>query len=217
MKKFLIALVCVLPMSVLGADFGKIGVSATATNNNGVTLGFGDDGNVDVSLAGSGFTFGFDQDGNELSLGTHGISLSHSDTTRVGLGYSAGIGFFDGGISYDWGVDGDHTVGASTAISVAGVSLDTSFDWNLSDRDLTGELGTSYEIAGINTSATSNWDIDDFSYEGIDFDAGYTWQVASGLSLTPSVGMGFDSDWSRGDATASVAINLSFGGTSATE
>ena len=100
---------------------------------------------------------------------------------------------------------------------VAGVSLDTSFDWNLSDRDLTGELGTSYEIAGINTSATSNWDIDDFSYEGIDFDAGYTWQVADGLSLTPSVGMGFDSDWSRGDATASVAINLSFGEAPATE
>ena len=214
MKKFLIALICVLPMSVFGADFGTIGVSATATNNNGVTLGFGDDGNVDVSLAGSGFTFGFDQDGNELSLGTHGISLSHSDTTRVGLGYSAGIGFFDGGLSYDWGVDGDHTVGASTAISVAGVSLDTSFDWNLSDRDLTGELGTSYEIAGINTSATSNWDIDDFSYEGIDFDAGYTLQLAEGLALTPSVGMGFDSDWSRGDATASVAISLSFGGSS---
>ena len=213
MKKFLIALVCVLPMSVLGADFGTIGVSATATNNNGVTLGFGDDGNVDVSLAGSGFTFGFDQDGNELSLGTHGISLSHSDTTRVGLGYSAGIGFFDGGISYSWGEDGDHSVGATTAVSVAGVSLDTSLDWNLSDRDLTGEIGTSYEIAGINTSATSNWDIDDFSYEGIDFDAGYTWQVASGLSLTPSVGMGFDSGWSRGDATASVAINLSFGST----
>jgi hypothetical protein len=217
MKKFLMALICVLPMSVLGADFGTIGVSATATNNNGVTLGFGDDGNVDVSLAGAGYTFGYDQDGNELSLGTHGISLSHSDTTKVGLGYSAGIGFFDGGISYDWGVDGDHSIGASTAVSVAGVSLDTSLDWNLSDRDLTGELGTSYEIAGINTSATSNWDIDDFSYEGIDFDAGYTWQVASGLSLTPSVGMGFDSDWSRGDATASVAINLSFGGTSATE
>ena len=217
MKKFLMALICVLPMSVLGADFGTIGVSATATNDNGVTLGFGDDGNVDVSLAGAGYTFGYDQDGNELSLGTHGISLSHSDTTKVGLGYSAGIGFFDGGISYDWGVDGDHSIGASTAVSVAGVSLDTSLDWNLSDRDLTGELGTSYEIAGINTSATSNWDIDDFSYEGIDFDAGYTWQVASGLSLTPSVGMGFDSDWSRGDATASVAINLSFGEAPATE
>ena len=101
MKKFLIALVCVLPMSVLAADFGTIGVSATATNNNGVTLGFGDDGNVDVSLAGAGFTFGFDQDGNELSLGTHGISLSHSDTTRIGLGYSAGIGLLDGGVSYD--------------------------------------------------------------------------------------------------------------------
>ena len=70
MKKFLIALVCVLPMSVLAADFGTIGVSATATNNNGVTLGFGDDGNVDVSLAGAGFTFWFDQDGNKLSLGT---------------------------------------------------------------------------------------------------------------------------------------------------
>ena len=79
---------------------------------------------------------------------------------------------------------------------------------------MTGELGTSYEIAGINTSATSNWDIDDFSYEGIDFDAGYTWQVADGLSLTPSVGMGFDSDWSRGDATASIAMSLSFGGSS---
>ena len=214
MKKFLIALVCVLPMSVLGADFGTIGVSATATNNNGVTLGFGDDGNVDVSLAGAGYTFGYDQDGNELTLGTLGISLSHSDTTKVGLGYSAGIGVFDGGISYDWGVDGDHSIGASTAVSVAGVSLDTSLDWNLSDRDLTGELGTSYEIAGINTSATSNWDIDDFSYEGIDFDAGYTWQVSPGLSLTPSVGMGFDSDWSRGDATASIAMSLSFGGSS---
>ena len=213
MKKFLIALVCVLPMSVLAADFGTIGVSATATNYNGVTLGFGDDGNVNVGLAGAGFTFGFDQDGNELSLGTHGISLSHSDTTRIGLGYSAGFGFLDGGVSYDLGTDGDHTLGGSTTVSIVGVSFNTSLDWNLSDRDLTGELGTSYEIAGINTSATSNWDIDDFSYEGIDFDAGYTWQVADGLSLTPSVGMGFDSGWSRGDAKASVAISLSFGST----
>ena len=214
MKKFLIALVCVLPMSVLAADFGTIGVSATATNNNGVTLGFGDDGNVDVSLAGAGFTFGFDQDGNKLSLGTRGISLSHSDTTRIGLGYSAGIGLLDGGVSYDYGTDGDHTIGGSTTVSLAGFAFDTSLDWNLTDSNLTGELGTSYEIAGINTSATSNWDIDDFSYEGIDFDAGYTWQVTDGLSLTPSVGMGFDSDWNRGDATASVAMSLSFGSTS---
>jgi len=28
-----------------------------------------------------------------------------------------------------------------------------------------------------------------------------------------SVGMGFDSDWSRGDATASIAMSLSFGST----
>jgi len=214
MKKFLIALICVLPMSVMGADFGTIGVSATATNDNGVTLGFGDDGNVSVGLAGAGFTFGFDQDDNELSLGARGLSLSHSDTTRIGLGYSAGFGILDGGVSYDYGTDGDHTLGGSTTLSIVGVSLDTSVDWNLTDSNITGELGTSYQIAGINTSATSNWDIDDFSYEGIDFDAGYTWQVSQGLSLTPSVGMGFDSDWSRGDATASIAMSLSFGGSS---
>ena len=60
-------------------------------------------------------------------------------------------------------------------------------------------------------SAISKWDIDDLSYDGLELGAGYAIPVAAGIHITPSVGMDFDGDWERGDATASVSINLSFG------
>ena len=78
--------------------------------------------------------------------------------------------------------------------------------------DIDGTLGTSLDLWGAKGSVVSNWDIDSFSYEGLDFSAGYAIPVADGLEVTPTASMGIDGDWARGDMKVAVAINMSFGG-----
>ena len=77
-----------------------------------------------------------------------------------------------------------------------------------------GEIGTGYSLFGVDGSATTNWDIDDFSYEGLDIDAGYTWAVTDTFSVRPNVTVPFDEDFTRGDLTAGISISLSFGSSS---
>tara|TARA_R100000656_G_scaffold17694_1_gene16510 strand:- start:303 stop:764 length:462 start_codon:yes stop_codon:yes gene_type:complete len=146
-----------------------------------------------------------------MAVSAYGVELSRSDSKNVGVGYGAGIGIFDGGVHYHWMSNGDHVVGGATTLTVGGVGLETSADWNLSASDVNGKVGTSLDLWGAQASAVSKWDIDDLSYDGLELGAGYAIPVAAGIHITPSVGMDFDSDWGRGDATASVAINLSFG------
>jgi len=60
---------------------------------------------------------------------------------------------------------------------------------------------------------TSKWDVDDFSYEGMDVTAGYTWNVTDTFSVRPNLKVPFDEDFGRGDLTVGVSISLSFGST----
>ncbi len=210
MKKLVFALM-MLPMSLFAADFDRIGVDVSAFSNDGVHLGIADSGSLSLGLAGDGYTFTFDQDDNDMAISSYGVELSRSDSKKVGVGYGAGIGILDGGVHYNWMASGDHVIGGGTTLTVGGFDLATAADWNLTASNITGTVGTSMDLWGAQASAVSKWDIDDFSYDGLELDAGYAIPVAAGIHITPSVGVDFDSDWSRGDATASVAVILSFG------
>ena len=210
MKKLVFALM-MLPMSLFAADFDRIGVDVSAFSNDGVHLGIADSGSLSLGLAGDGYTFTFSQDDNDMAVSSYGVELSRSDSKKVGVGYGAGIGILDGGVHYNWMATGDHVIGGGTTLTVGGFDLATAADWNLTASNITGTVGTSMDLWGAQASALSKWDIDDFSYDGLELDAGYAIPVASGIHITPSVGVDFDSDWSRGDATASVAVVLSFG------
>ena len=210
MKKLLFALLA-LPMSLFAADFDRIGVDVSGSNDQGVHFGIANSGSLSLGLAGEGYTFTFNQDGNAMTVSSYGVELSRSDSKKIGVGYGAGIGIFDGGVHYHWMSNGNHVVGGATTLTIRGIGLETSAKWNLSASDVTGKVGTSLDLWGAQASAVSNWDIDDLSYDGLELGAGYAIPVAAGIHITPSVGMDFDSEWARGDATASVAINLSFG------
>ena len=60
MKKLLFALLA-LPMSLFAADFDRIGVDVSGSNDQGANFGISDSGSLSLGLAGEGYTFTFDQ------------------------------------------------------------------------------------------------------------------------------------------------------------
>ncbi len=194
MKKFLIPLLCLFPMSA----FALTPVS-------------------DVTVTSGNTSIAFDQDGDALTIGHGGLSFSTSDTVDIGIAYDADFGLFSGGVSYDYTTDEESVVGVSTTLSQFGAELDAELSWNVNDSDISAKIGTGYAVAGIDGSVTSNWDVDDFGYEGMDIDAGYTWNVSDSFSVRPNVTMPIDEDWNRGDLIAGVSINITFGGNTSTE
>ena len=191
MKKFLISLLCLFPMSA----FALTPVS-------------------DVTVTSDNTSIAFDQDGDALTIGHGGLSFSTSDTVDIGIAYEASVGPFSGGLSYDYTTDEESVVGVSTTLSQFGAEIDAELSWNVNDSDISAKIGTGYAVAGIDGSVTSNWDIDDFGYEGMDIDAGYTWNVSDSFSVRPNVTMPLDEDWNRGDLIAGVSIKITFGSTS---
>ena len=176
-----------------------------------LSVGVVNDVNVSVGSA----TFGVDQDGNKVSVGASGLTFSTSDTVDFGVAYSTSLlGGLEAGLSYDYTNESDHVVGVDTSFVYLGVNLDADFDWNINDTDFDAKLGTGYTLLGVDGSVTSKWDVDDFSYEGMDVTAGYTWAVTDTFSVRPNLTVPFDDGFSRGDLTAGVSISLSFGGTS---
>ena len=191
MKKFLMALLLMVPMSTYALSVGVENDVTIGSNGSFVTV-----------------------DGNAVTVGTGGISFSNSDTVRIGVDYATTlIGGLSGGVSYDYTSTSDHVLGVDTTIEYWGANLDTTFAWNINDSDFDATVGTGYNLFGLDGSVTSNWDIDDFSYEGIDIAAGYTWAVTDSFSVRPNVTLPLDSGFSRGDLSAGVSINLSFGST----
>ena len=194
MKKFLMTLLLMLPVSAYALSVGV---------------------EHDVNVSAGGATIGVSQDGNEITVGTGGLTFSNSDTVDFGIAYSTSLlGGLEGGVSYDYTTDSDHVIGVDTTIEYWGLNFDTGVDWNINDTDVSATIGTGYGIFGVDGSLTSNWDVDDFSYEGLDIDAGYTWAVTDTFSVRPNVTVPFDDGFSRGELTAGVSISLSFGSTS---
>ena len=193
MKKFLMTLLLMLPVSAYALSVGV---------------------EHDVNVSAGGATIGVSQDGNEITVGTGGLTFSNSDTVDFGVAYSTTLlGGLEGGLSYDYTNENDHVVGVDTTVEYWGIGFDAAFDWNINDADFGAEIGTGYSIFGLDGSVTSNWDVDDFSYEGMDVTAGYTWAVTDTFSVRPNLTVPFDDDFGRGDLTAGVSINLSFGST----
>ena len=193
MKKFLMTLLLMLPVSAYALSVGV---------------------EHDVNVSAGGATIGVSQDGNEITVGTGGLTFSNSDTVDFGVAYSTSLlGGLEAGLSYDYTNESDHVVGVDTSVALLGINFDTAFDWNINDADFGAEIGTGYEVFGVDGSVTSNWDVDDFSYEGMDVAAGYTWAVSDSFSVRPNITIPFDDGFSRGDLTAGVSISLSFGST----
>ena len=193
MKKFLMTLLLMLPVSAYALSVGV---------------------EHDVNVSAGGATIGVSQDGNEITVGTGGLTFSNSDTVDFGIAYSTSLlGGLEGGVSYAYTTDSDHVIGVDTTLEYWGLNFDTGIDWNVNDTDVSATIGTGYGILGVDGSVTSNWDVDDFSYEGLDIDAGYTWAVTDTFSVRPNVSIPFDDGFSRGDLTAGVSISLSFGST----
>ena len=194
MKKSLMTMLCMLPM---GAYALNVGIEN------------------DVTVTSSTTTMSFDQDGNEFTVGGYGLSFSNSDTVRIGVAYETSLMWgLSGGTSVEYTTDDDFVLGVDTGFNYWGANLDADFTWNVNEGDIDAKLGTGYEIFGLDGSLTSNWDIDDFSYEGFDVSAGYTWAVADNFSVRPNVTLPFDDGFSRGDLTAGVSISVSFGSVS---
>ena len=193
MKKFLMTLLLMLPVSAYALSVGV---------------------EHDVNVSAGGAIIGVSQDGNKITVGTGGLTFSNSDTVDFGIAYSTSLlGGLEGGISYDYTNESDHVVGIDTTVEYWGLGFDAGFDWNINDADFGAEIGTGYNVFGVDGSVTSNWDVDDFSYEGMDVTAGYTWAVTDSFSVRPNVTIPFDDGFSRGDLTAGVSISLSFGST----
>ena len=190
MKKFLMALLLMIPMSAYALDVDFVS---------------------DVTVASHGVVIGMDQDGDEFSVGAAGLTVSTSDTSQLGIEYASTIWGVTGSASYSYTSDDEHALGFDTSTSLLGVNLDAGIDWNIDDASFSGELGTGYSMFGLDGSATTNWDLDDFAYEGMDVSAGYTWAVTDSFSVRPNVTIPFDDGFSRGDLTAGVSISLSFG------
>ena len=194
MKKFLIPLLCMYPMSVFALDFVS-----------------------DVSVTSGSTTFSYDQGGDKFKIEQNGLAAYFSDDVALGLEYTstllegAGVSF---SAHYEYTEEDDSVIGITSGFEQFGVSLDATVDWNVNDSDVSAKLGTGYSILGVDGALTSKWDVDDFSYEGMDVTAGYTWKVSDTFSVRPNVKLPIDDDWKRGDIVAGVSIVINFGSTS---
>lgn len=191
MKKSLMTLLCMLPM---GANALSVGVEN------------------DVTVTSSTTTMSFDQDGNEFTVGAYGLSFSTSDDVRLGVAYDTDFVLgLSGGTSVKYTTDSDFVLGVKTGFEYWGANLDTEITWNVNDTEFDAKVGTGYTLWGLDGKVTSKWDVDDFSYEGMDVNAGYTWNVNDGFSVRPNVSVPFDDGFTRGDLTAGVSISVRFG------
>ena len=197
MKKFLIPLLCMYPMSVFALDFVS-----------------------DVSVTSGSTTFSYDQDGDKFKIEQDGLAAYFSDDVALGLEYTSTL-LEGAGVSvsahYEYTEEDDSVIGVNSSFKQFGVVLDAAIDWNVNDSDVSAKLGTGYSILGIDGALTSKWDVDDFSYEGMDVTAGYTWKVSDTFSVRPNVKLPFDGDWTRSDLVAGVSIKITFGGNTSTE
>ena len=191
MKKFLIPLLCMYPMSVFALDFVS-----------------------DVSVTSGSTTFSYDQDGDKFKIEQNGLAAYFSDDVALGLEYTSTL-LEGAGVSvsahYEYTEEDDSVIGVNSSFKQFGVALDATVDWNVNDSDVSAKLGTGYSILGIDGALTSKWDVDDFSYEGMDVTAGYTWKVSDTFSVRPNVTLPIDDDWKRGDIVAGVSIVINFG------
>ena len=171
----------------------------------------------DVSVTSGSTTFSYGQSGDKFKIEQDGLAAYFSDDVALGLEYTSTL-LEGAGVSvsahYEYTEEDDSVIGVNSSFKQFGVVLDAGVDWNVNDSDVSAKLGTGYSILGIDGALTSKWDVDDFSYEGMDVTAGYTWKISDTFSVRPNVTLPIDDDWKRGDVVAGVSIVINFGSTS---
>ena len=194
MKKLLVALLCMAPLSAMA---------------------FSTSWEHDLAISSGGTSVTFDQDGSEFAASHNGLSISTSDTVDIGISYSTSLlGALSGTVSLDHHADDDNVVGLETSFSQWGASITPSLDWNVNDTDFDSTVKVGYGLFGLDTYYSVNFDVDEFEFSGSETGVGYTWQVSDGFSLTPNLTVPFDSDWDRGTVVAGISLNISFGSSS---
>ena len=194
MKKTLVALLCMAPLSAMA---------------------FSTSWEHDLAISSGGTSVTFDQDGSEFAASHNGLSISTSDTVDIGISYSTSLlGALSGTVSLDHHADDDNVVGLETSFSQWGASITPSLDWNVNDTDFDSTVKVGYGLFGLDTYYSVNFDVDELEFAGSETGVGYTWQVSDGFSLTPNLTVPFDSDWDRGTVVAGISLNISFGSSS---
>ena len=194
MKKTLVALLCLAPLSAM---------AFTTDWSHDLTVGTGD---TSVS---------FDQSGNEFSASHNGLGISTSDTVDIGISYSTTLlGALDATVGLDHQADDDNVIGLETSFSQWGATITPSLDWNVNDTDFDSTVKVGYGIFGLDSYYSVDYDVSDTELSGSEVGVGYSWQVSEGFTLTPNLVIPYDSDWDRGDLTAGISLNISFGGSS---
>ena len=194
MKKLLVALLCMAPLSAMA---------------------FSTSWEHDLAISSGGTSVTFDQDGSEFAASHNGLSISTSDTVDIGISYSTSLlGALSGTVSLDHHADDDNVVGLETSFSQWGASITPSLDWNVNDTDFDSTVKVGYGLFGLDTYYSVNFDVDELEFAGSETGVGYTWLVSDGFSLTPNLTVPFDSDWDRGTVVAGISLNISFGSSS---
>ena len=194
MKKLLVALLCMAPLSAMA---------------------FSTSWEHDLAISSGGTSVTFDQDGSEFAASHNGLSISTSDTVDIGISYSTSLlGALSGTVSLDHHADDDNVVGLETSFSQWGASITPSLDWNVNDTDFDSTVKVGYGLFGLDTYYSVNFDVDELEFSGSETGVGYTWQVSDGFSLTPTLTVPFDSDWDRGTLVSGISLNISFGSSS---
>ena len=194
MKKLLVALLCMAPLSAMA---------------------FTTSWEHDLAISSGGTSVTFDQDGSEFAASHNGLSISTSDTVDIGISYSTSLlGALSGTVSLDHHADDDNVVGLETSFSQWGASITPSLDWNVNDTDFDSTVKVGYGLFGLDTYYSVNFDVDELEFSGSETGVGYTLQVSDGFSLTPNLTVPFDSDWDRGTVVAGISLNISFGSSS---
>ena len=194
MKKLLVALLCMAPLSAMA---------------------FSTSWEHDLAISSGGTSVTFDQDGSEFAASHNGLSISTSDTVDIGISYSTSLlGALSGTVSLDHHADDDNVAGLETSFSQWGASITPSLDWNVNDTDFDSTVKVGYGLFGLDTYYSVNFDVDELEFSGSETGVGYTWQVSDGFSLTPNLTVPFDSDWDRGTVVAGISLNISFGSSS---
>ena len=197
MKKFLVALAAGAGLILIGCQ-----KEAEALDVDFVS---------DLTIASQGVSIGLDQDGDALSISAGGVTLSTSDTTKVGIEYGMTFSGITGSASYDYTSADEHELGFDTSVSMLGVSVDAGLDWNIDNSSFDASLGSGFEAFGLDGSVTSYWDVDDFGFTSMDIGAGYTMNLTDNVSIRPNVTVPFDDDFTRGSISAGFSINITFG------
>ena len=169
------------------------------------------DWNHDITVAHGDTSLSWDNDGDKVTVGVGSTSLWHSDSVDIGLGYYMNLSdSLAISATYEFEADEDSVIGVGTTVSMFGLALVPSVDWNISDSQWSGNLSTSYNVFGARLDASLDMDLDDPGLTGSEYTLGYSLALSESVSVTPSLSIPFDSDWERGDLEAGISITASF-------